>query len=132
MYFINSAYFFLISSATGQGEKQNDDGSITDPAPVNAFLNILVRSNKNGYLRNLTYKDFEVYIEKELQEIEFFTFDKTKNQYILGFYKENFRGNKWYNVKIKLKLSIEKKKDYGKISVKTQKGYYPSNPKSEI
>ena len=95
-------------------------------------LNVSVQSRKKGYLKDLTYKDFEVYDEKELQEIEFFTFDETKNQYILGFYKEDFTDNKWHNLKVKIKLSKEKQRIYGKISVTASKEYYSGNPKSKI
>ena len=91
-------------------------------------INVSVWSNKGGYLKNLTYKDFEVYDEKVLQVAEFFKFDELKNQFTIGFYPTIFTlsDNKWRNVKIRVKLSTEKRKKYGKIFVSGQNGYYPN------
>ncbi len=90
---------------------------------VEIYVSVL--SSKKGNLKNLTYKDFEVYDEKEIREIEFFKYDELKNQYKIGFFQdENISENSWRNVKIKLKLSKEKTKDFGKISIKAQKGYF--------
>ena len=103
---------------------------LTDPPLVQ--FNVLVWSSKKGYLKDLTYKDFEVYDEKELQDIEYFTFDESTNQYVMGFSQKYYvLDNKWHNLKVKIKLSAKKKKDYGKISVLAQKGYYPENLKSK-
>lgn len=77
-----------------------------------------VRSSKKGYLKNLTYKDFEVYERSEIQEIDYFIFDKSKNRYVIGFYptKDKTDSEK-YDVKIKVKLSKRSREEYGKISV---------------
>ena len=95
---------------------------------------VSIQSNKKGCLRYLTDKNFEIYDENEKQEIVIFGFDKSTDKYYIGFYPKvfNLLDDKWHNVKIKLKLPKEKKKDYGKISVKAQKGYYPKNPKSKV
>ncbi len=96
-------------------------------------LNVSVSSDKKGDLKDLIYKDFEVYDEKELQEITYFKFDELKKQYTIGFYPKYLTSDdEWRNVKVKIKLSQKKKKDYGKISVKAQKGYYSGNLKSKI
>ena len=102
--------------------------ALTDTPLVELYIS--VSSNRKGDLKDLTRKNFVVDDEKEIRAIEFFKFDELKNQYIIGFFKDdNIPENKWRSVEIKLKLSKEKKKDYGKISVKAQKGYYQ---KSEI
>ena len=41
-------------------------------------------------------------------------------------------GNKIYSFNAKFDDAEEKKQNYGKISVKAQKGYYSVNPKSKI
>ena len=41
-------------------------------------------------------------------------------------------GNKIYSFNAKFDDAEEKKKNYGKISIKAQKGYYSVNPKSKI
>ena len=104
---------------------------LTDPPLVQ--LDVSVWSSKKGDLKDLTYKVFEVYDKKELQDIVFFIFDELKNQYVIGFYQKDYlQDNKWRNIKVKVKLSKEKRKNYGKISVKAQNGYYSGNPKSKI
>lgn len=93
-------------------------------------INVSVWSNKKGDLKDLNYKDFEVYDEKEFREIEYFKFNELKNQCTIGFHQNEYIPiDKWRNVKVKIKLSEKIKKDYGKISVRAQKGYYPANPK---
>ena len=91
-------------------------------------ITVSVRSSKKGELKKLTYKDFEVYDEKMLQIIESFKFDESKRQYSIGFYPivSPLKDNKRHDVKIKIKLSAEKKKEYGKVFVSGQKGYYPN------
>ncbi len=82
-------------------------------------------SGRSGDLSHLSYKDFVVYDERKRQEIVFFKFDELKNQYTIGFYKPEFiLNNNWH--KVKVKLSAEKKKEYGKIFVSGQNGYYPN------
>lgn len=86
---------------------------------------VTIESSKKGYLKNLTYEDFEIYDEEALQ-IEFFKFDEVTNQYLIAFIQPDFiTDKKWRDVKIKIKLSAEKRKEYGKIIVRGQKGYYP-------
>ena len=90
-----------------------------------AEINVSVWSRKKGYLKDLTYKDFRVYDEKELQEIEYFKFDELKNQYTIGFHQKYFiPDDKWRDLKVKVKLPEVKKKHYGKIFVRAQNGYY--------
>ncbi|HEX8370180.1 MAG TPA: hypothetical protein VF604_16655 [Pyrinomonadaceae bacterium] len=78
-----------------------------------------VRSNKKGYLENLTDKDFEVYERKEIQEIDFLSFDESKNQYIVAFYEKeppaDSKPHKLKKLKVKVKMSKEGRKDYGKF-----------------
>ena len=63
--------FFNISAQEKQiSPVQNEDCGLTD-APL-VQLNVSVSSSKSGYLKDLTYKDFEIYDGKERQEIEFF------------------------------------------------------------
>ncbi|MEP7036870.1 MAG: hypothetical protein ABI891_00875 [Acidobacteriota bacterium] len=101
---------------------------LTDPPLVE--INVSAWSSKKGDLKDLNYKDFEVYDEKEFREIEYFKFDELKNQYTIGFHQDEYIPiDKWRNVKVKIKLSEKMRKDYGKISVRAQKGYYPANPK---
>lgn len=96
-------------------------------------LEVSVWSSKKGDIKDLIYKDFKVYDENELREIEFFKFDEAKNQYVIGFSQKDYMpDNKWHDIKVKVKLSTEKRKNYGKISVKAQNGYYSGNPKSKI
>ncbi len=105
--------------------------ALTDTPLVEIIVSVW--SNKMGELKNLTYKDFEVYDEKELRQIEFFKFDELKNQYTIGFFQdENIPDNEWRNLKVNIKLSEKIKKDYGEISVKAQKGYYSGNLKPKI
>ncbi len=93
-------------------------------------INVSVWSSKKGDLKGLNYKDFEVYDEKEFREIEYFKFNELKNQYTIGFHQDEYIPNdKWRNVKVKIKLSEKMRKDYGKILVRAQKGYYSANPK---
>jgi hypothetical protein len=120
---------FLTALASGQEKTQNDGDIIADPAPVTVFFNISVWSSRKGYLKNLTYKDFEVYDEKVSQRIEFFIFDELTNQYTIGFYPDVYPSEeKWHNVKIKVNLSSEQRKEYGKIFVRGQNRYYPNPP----
>lgn len=119
--------FLLTALVSGQAKTQNESGIIVDPMPVTVFFNISVWSSKKGYLRSLTYKDFEIYDEKVSQRIIFFKFDELTNQYTIGFYPEvSPSEEKWRDVKIKVKLAAEQRKDYGKIFVRGQKRYYPN------
>ena len=111
-----------------QSESEDRLCSFINPPLVE--IDVSVSSGRKSSLKDLTYKNFEIYDEKEFREIVFFKFDKLKNQYTIGFYQDEYiPENKWRNVKIKLNLSKEKKKDYGKIFVKAQKGYYPKDAK---
>ena len=63
--------FFYISAQEKQNSPvQNEDCGLTDLPLVQ--LNVSVSSSKNGYLKDLTDKDFEIYDGKERQEIEYF------------------------------------------------------------
>jgi len=118
---------------------QQPVASPTPPTPVDeeeigcglrtelVVINVWVMSSKKGFLRNLTYKNFEIYDEKTRREVEFFSFDGQSNQYIIAFYPEDYAlDNKWREVKVKVKLSAEEKKEFGKTSVSGQTGYYPN------
>jgi hypothetical protein len=99
-----------------------DDCGLTTPEMI--WVGVSVWSNRMGYLKDLTYKDFEVYEENELQEIEFFIFDEAKNQFVIGFHQKDFiPDDKRRDVKVKVKLS--KENVYGEITV-TQSEYDPN------
>lgn len=90
-------------------------------------INVSVWSNKEGYLKDLTYKDFKIYDEKELQEIDTFEFDELKNQYTVGYYPTYFVSDAiWREIKVEVKLSKTKKVRYGDILVNAPNGYYPN------
>jgi hypothetical protein len=90
-------------------------------------IKVWVNSDKKGFSRDLIVKNFKVYDEKAEAEIAFFMFDEQTNQYIIGFYQEDFTpDNKWHEVEVKVKLSAEEKKKFGKVSVSGQTGYYPN------
>lgn len=112
------------AASTAAADDEDWECGLTSPELVT--LNVVVRSDKKGYLKNLTYKDFELYDEKTSQLIEFFTFDEQTNQYTIGFtpYVSSTPDGKWHKVKIKVKLPAEKKKGLGKIFVQGQDGYY--------
>lgn len=96
---------------------------LTQPPLI--LLDVSIWSSEKGYLNYFTYEDFEVYNEEEkLQDIEFFKFDELKNHYTIGFIQEDeLLGFKWKDIKVKLKLSKEKKKNFGEVSITVQKGY---------
>ena len=76
-------------------------------------------SSKKGYLKNLTSGDFEVYERNEMQEVDSFIFDESKNRYLIAFYPTRDKADfEKYDVKIKVKLSKQSRKEYGKISVR--------------
>lgn len=86
-------------------------------------INFSVWSNKGGYLKNLTQKDFEIYDENEFKKIEFFEFDKLKNQYSIEYLQSNsVKDNEWRDLKIR--LSEDKKRNFGKVIINSPKGYY--------
>jgi hypothetical protein len=86
---------------------------------------VSVWSNRMAYLKDLTYRDFEVYFENEPQEIEFFEFEEQSNRYIIGFHEKYFLpDDRRRDVKIKVKLSKEKADEYGEMIV-TQSKYDP-------
>ena len=86
-------------------------------------FDVSVTDRKNNFLEGLTYKDFEVFCEKEVYEIEFFKFDELKNQYVIGVREDDFNNKSdWSNVKIKLK-SRDEKENYGKFFVRVSKAY---------
>jgi|SRR5215204_614413 len=86
---------------------------------------VWVTSSKKGFLKDLTDKNFEVYDEKTLRKIDFFNFDEETNQYIIAFYNEDYLDDKWHEVKVEVKLSADKKKEYGEVTVSVTDGYYP-------
>jgi hypothetical protein len=116
---------FSFSAASAQ-EKPNVPDSAEEN--IHHLLVTLIRfkfsvwSSKKGYLKNLTAKDFEVYERKEIQEIDSLIFDESKNQYIVIFYeKEPSADSKPHTLKelkVKVKMSKERRKDYGKIFVR--------------
>lgn len=125
--------FLSLSNINAQKERSlpKDEDSWGYIETCLVVLNVSVQSSKKGFLKDLTYKDFKIYDDKKLKEIEFFKLDELKNQYLVGFYpKDCVLGDKWHDVKVK--LLNKKKKNYGKISVKAQDGYYSGNPKSKI
>ena len=103
-------------SVTQTVKEDNEfDCGLTEPDITQVEVSV---NNEKGVLRNLTYKDFVVYDEKEMRDIIFFVFDEKIMRYKIGFYQNS--NNKRRDVKVKLKLSVEKRKEYGKIFVSGQ------------
>ena len=106
-----------IYSFAAEGSKID---TIIDTELVN--LKVSVKSNKKGYLENLTSKNFEIYDAKTLQKIEILNFDESTNQYDIGYIPDiPAKDEKRREVRLKIKLSAEEKKEYGKIIVNRQK-----------
>ena len=88
-------------------------------------INVWVWSSKKGYLTDLTADNFVIYDKKVRQKIEFCLFNEPTNQYHVSFYPNvTVPDDTWHDVKVKVKLSAEKKKEYGKIFVRATNGYY--------
>ncbi|HEX8734528.1 MAG TPA: hypothetical protein VF721_04345 [Pyrinomonadaceae bacterium] len=90
------------------------------------IVSFSVWSGKKGYLKNLTAKDFEVYDREEEQEIDSVVFDELNNRYFIEFYEKDAPSSfekqdvKIHDVKIKVKLSKQSRRDYGEITVMLQ------------
>ena len=125
--------FFFITAINAQKadelplETSEDDGTVCGLlSPVVVTVSFSVINSKNEYLKNLTYKDFEIYENNTLQLIEFFKFDELKNQYLLGIFKEDpIKADKNRGAKIEVKLTKEKEKFYGNIVIKELSKIYP-------
>ncbi len=127
-----SGLLILASFAALKAQVSNTAPATNDEDEIGCGLvtdlvnfNFLVWSSKKGHLNDLTAKDFVVFDDKEKQEIEFFQFDKSTNQYSIAFSPQDFIvHNQWHEVKIEVKLTAEKMKETGKILVIGQNGYF--------
>jgi hypothetical protein len=128
-------FVLLIGAAVFSVEAQSPNNStVADDEMVCGLhsdlvnIEVSVWSERAGYIKDLTEKDFIVYEEKTAQSIEFFLFDEQTNRYSIGYYPEiDFSfDQKWRKVEIKVNLSKEKKREYGEVTVSGTNGYYPS------
>ena len=88
-------------------------------------IHISVRSDKKGCLENLMPKHFEIYAKKTLLKTENSFYEVQKKQYIVSFYQDDSIPNfDWRKVIVKVKLSAEQKKAFGKVSVEKNSGCY--------
>ena len=112
-----------VASPTPPVEIEDEFGCGLRQLPISQF-DVSVKDSADNSLDDLTYKDFKVYDEKRIYEIEFFIFHKLKNQYVIGVYEDAYgNGSDWRNLKIKLQLSKEKKENYGKAFIEASKAY---------
>ena len=50
--------------------------------------------------------------------------DELRNQYVIGFSANDQISKKWHDIKVKVNLPKEKKKELGRVYVRAANGYY--------